>query len=78
MVWDRQVGRQFTILSDPGAVVIRQYGLLQAGDKGDPDIAIRTTMLVDENGHERWRRVSESVMDIPRAVDTLARIRATP
>jgi len=27
-VWDKMTGQQFTILSDPGAQVIRSYGLL--------------------------------------------------
>jgi peroxiredoxin len=78
LVWDKQVNKQITILSDPGAQVIRQYGLLHAAGKDDTDIAIRTTLLVDEQGRERWRRVSDTVMDIPKAEETLARIRATP
>lgn len=76
LVWEKKVDRQFPILSDPGAAIIRQYGLLHAKGKGDEDIAIRTTLLLDENGHERWRRVSETVLDIPKAADVLAHIRA--
>jgi peroxiredoxin len=75
MVWEKVAGKKFTILSDPAAKVIRQYGLLHPGGKGDADIALRTTLLIDENGVERWRRVSTSVMDIPKASDVLARIR---
>jgi len=75
LVWD-EVDKRFSILSDPGAVVIRQYGLLHARGKGDEDIAIRTTFLIDEQGNERWRRVSESVPDIPKAADVLDKIRA--
>jgi peroxiredoxin len=75
LVWEK-VDKQFSILSDPGAVVIRQYGLLHARGKGDEDIAIRTTFLIDEQSNERWRRVSESVPDIPKAADVLDKIRA--
>jgi peroxiredoxin len=75
-VWEKATNRQFTILSDADTKVIRQYGLLHARGRSDgEDIALRTTLLVDENGVERWRRVSTSVMDIPKAADVLARIR---
>ncbi len=76
-VWDKMTNRQFTILSDPGAVVIRQYGLLHAKGNGEDDIAIRTTLLIDEQGRERWRRVSDSVPDIPSAKEALQHIRET-
>ena len=45
--WDKGGRRQFTILSDPGAKVARLYGLVHAQGGNDPDIAIRTTLLVD-------------------------------
>ena len=73
-VWDKMTNKQFTILSDPGAVVIKQYGLLHVGGKGDEDIAIRTTLLIDEQGRERWRRVSGTVTDIPTSAQTVARL----
>ena len=76
-VWDKAAEKQFPILSDPGAQVIRKYGLLHANGKGDTDIAIRTTILIDEQGVERWRRVSETVPDIPKAAEVLERIRNT-
>jgi peroxiredoxin len=76
-VWDKMTNRQFTILSDPGALVIRQYGLLHADGKGDEDIAIRTTLLIDEQGGERWRRVSNTIPDIPTAEEALQHIRET-
>ena len=76
-VWDKAVEKQFPILSDPGAQVIRKYGLLHANGKGDTDIAIRTTILIDEQGVERWRRVSETILDIPKAAEVLERIRNT-
>jgi peroxiredoxin len=75
------VDRQFTILSDPGARVIRSYGLIHsgAGMEGQ-DIALDTTVLVDENGREGWRHVSETITDVPAADEVLKRIRemATP
>jgi peroxiredoxin len=74
-VWDKITGGQFTILSDPGAQVIRSYGLLHEKGRLDSDIAIRTTLFVDAEGRERWRRVSDSIPDIPRAEDSLNRIR---
>jgi peroxiredoxin len=74
-VWEKAANKQFTILSDPGAKVIRLYGLLHPAGRDDEDIALRTTLLIDENGVERWRRVSDSVMDIPKSADVLARIR---
>ena len=77
LVWDKKVDRNFTILSDPGAKVIREYGLLHEHGKGDEDIAIRTTLLIDEQGREQWRRVSNTVPDIPSAEEALNHIRET-
>jgi peroxiredoxin len=77
MVWDKQTGKQFTILSDPGAKVIREYGLLHEKGNGDDDIAVRATIYVDAQGRERWHRVSETVPDIPKASEILKRIRET-
>jgi hypothetical protein len=42
------------------------------------DIALDTTLLVDVDGRERWRRVSETLPDLPRAEEILKRIRETP
>src|SRR5271155_2818085 len=64
LVWTKVIEKQFPILSDSGAQVIRKYGLLH--DLGeDGQVALRTTLLVDENGKELWRRVSKTVEDIP-------------
>jgi peroxiredoxin len=73
--WEKAGNKKFTILSDPGAKVIRQYGLLHEQGHGESDISLRTTLLVDPGGRERWRRVSQSVPDIPTADQTLAEIR---
>jgi len=75
MVWDKAAGRKFVILSDPAVNVIRQYGLLHAsGGKGGEDIALRTTFVIDGEGRERWRRTSNTVLDIPKAQEALARL----
>ena len=78
-VWQKIANRQYTILTDPDARVIRSYGVLHpgAGASGD-DIALDTTLLVDVNRQERWRRVSETLPDLPSAEETLKRIRETP
>ena len=77
-VWEKVVERQFTVLSDPGARVIRSYGLLHpaAGIDGG-DIALDTTLLIDADGRERWRRTSQTLPDLPTAGEILARIRET-
>ena len=76
--WEKAGNRQFTVLSDPGAKVIREYGLLHAAGHSGNDIAIRTTLLIDEQGRESWRRVSTRVNDIPTAEEVLKRIAETP
>lgn len=77
-MWEKVVNRQITILSDPGARSIRTYGLVHpdAGMEGG-DIALDTTLLVDTDGQERWRHVSETLADLPTAAETLTRIRET-
>jgi peroxiredoxin len=77
-VWEKVANRQFTILSDPGARVIRSYGLIHpnGGMEGE-DIALDTTLLVDSDGRECWRRVSETLPDIPTAEEIFNRIRET-
>jgi peroxiredoxin len=77
MVWEKMTSRQFTILSDPGATVIQRYGLLHEKGRSDTDIAIRTTLFVDPEGRERWRRVSGTIPDIPKAAEALKHIRET-
>ena len=72
------MNRRFTILSDPGAQVITSYGLLHrgAGTEGQ-DIALDTTLLVDVDGRERWRHVSQTLPDVPTPEEILMRIRET-
>jgi peroxiredoxin len=72
MVWKNPGDGKFVILSDPGAKVIRQYGLLHAHGKGSEDIALRTTYILDEDGRERWRKVSATIPEIPKSSEVLA------
>jgi peroxiredoxin len=72
------VNRRFAILSDPGAQVITSYGLLHRGAGMDgQDIALDTTLLVDVDGRERWRHVSQTLLDVPTTEEILMRIRET-
>lgn len=74
-VWQQVLSRHFTVLTDPGAIVIRKYGVLhpQGGPSGD--IALDTTLFIDKNGIERWRNVSQTLPDLPTAEDVLAKIK---
>lgn len=74
--WEKAGQGKFTVLSDPGAVVIRRYGLLHTAGHNGSDIALRATILVGPDGRERWRRVSTAVPDIPTWDQTLAQIQA--
>jgi peroxiredoxin len=76
-VWEKVAQKQFPVLSDSSTDVIRQYGLLHTAGKGGADIALRTTLLIDPQGIEQWRRVSETVPDIPKAGEILTRIRGS-
>jgi peroxiredoxin len=77
-VWEKVVDRQFAVLSDPEARVIRSYGLLHpAGGIDGGDIALDTTLLIDVDGRERWRRTSQTLPDLPTAEQILTRIRDT-
>ncbi len=74
LAWDKKADHQFVVLSDPGARVIRQYGLLHPHGHSDADIALRTTFVIDENGRERWRKVSATAFDVPKAADVLQKL----
>ena len=76
-VWNKVVKRQFSVLSDPGAGVIRQYGVLHPSGGSGEDIALDTTLLIDEHGRELWRHVSETLPDLPTAEETLERVRSS-
>ena len=76
-VWEKVAEREFMILSDPGATVIKRYGLLHAAGHAGMDISLRTTLLIGPDGRERWRRVSQSVPDIPKWEETVAAIKTS-
>ncbi len=74
-VWDEVAHHNVTILSDPGAQTIRKYGLLHNQGRDSQDIALRATLVVDENGREIFRRVSSSVPDIRTPDEVLSALR---
>lgn len=74
-VWQEVTQRKLTILSDPGAKVIREYGLLHPKGYKDEDIALRATLILDEKGIEVYRKVSSSVPDIRTADEVLAELK---
>src|SRR6266849_10324934 len=74
-VWETAGDKKITILSDRGAIVIRNFGVLHAGGAAGEDIALRTTLLIGPDGIERWRRVSESVQDIPTIDETIGKVK---
>jgi peroxiredoxin len=77
-VWNEVAKHDAIILSDPGAKVIREYGLLHAkGYKGE-DIALRATLIVDKDGREVFRQVSSSVPDVRHADQILAELKKIP
>ena len=74
-VWDEAAHRNLIVVSDPGAEVIRKYGLLHSKGHDDQDIALRTTIIIDEQGREVYRKVSSSVPDVRTADEILAILR---
>ena len=77
-VWDDVARHNVTSLSDPGAKVIREYGLLHPKGYKNEDIALRATLIVDENGREVFRQVSSSVPDVRTADQILAELKKAP
>ena len=77
-VWEDAAHRNVTVLSDPGATVIREYGLLHPKGYKDEDIALRATLIVDQTGKEVFRQVSSSVPDVRTADQILAELKKTP
>ncbi len=74
--WQRAAQQQFPILSDIDMRAIRAYGLVHSSGRVDgADIAIRATILVDENGNLLWRRASINTLDTETAQDVLTRIK---
>jgi len=77
-VWEDAAHRNVIVLSDPGAKVIREYGLLHPKGYKDQDIALRATLIVDQNGNEVFRQVSSSVPDVRSADQILAELKNIP
>ena len=77
-VWDEVAKRNVIVLIDPGAKVIRQYGLVHEKGYKDTDIALRTTVVVDEQGNEVFRHVSSSAVDIRKPEEILTKLRELP
>ena len=75
--WDEVAQHKVIILSDPGAKVVREYGLLHPKGHADEDIALRATLIIDSNGREVFRRVSSSVPDIRTPDEVLAELKRT-
>ena len=75
---EKAADKKFSVLSDPGAKVIQAYGLLHAGGRRGDDVALRTTILIDKSGRAQWRRVSETVPDVPTVEEVLAAVRKLP
>ena len=76
-VWNDVAQHKVIVLSDPGAKVIREYGLLHPKGHADEDIALRATLIVDANGREVFRRVSSSVPDIRTPDEVLTELKKT-
>lgn len=72
-----KAGYTFTILSDPGADVIRRYDLLHKGGGPDgTDISRPAEFLVDPTGTVRWANFTEDIRLRAKAEQMLAAARA--
>jgi peroxiredoxin len=68
-------GYSFPFLSDPGARVIRQYGVLHPkGGEGGKDIARPAEFLVDAAGAIRWVNLTDDIRVRARPEAVLAAI----
>ena len=74
-VWEDATQRKLTILSDPDAKVIREYGLVHSKGHNGEDIALRATLIIDDNGIEVYRHVSSSVPDVRTADEILQQLK---
>ncbi len=56
----------FAILADVDRQMLRRFGLLhERGGPSGEDIALPAHLLIDRDGHIRWRWLSRSVQDRP-------------
>jgi peroxiredoxin len=73
-VYEKSARRRFPVLSDPALQVVRSYGLLDDVSSKSGEIPIRTSVFIDEQGVERWRRVSLTAAEVPSVDELLAAI----
>jgi peroxiredoxin len=66
----------YRMLSDPGAAVIRRYGILDPGGFRGEDIAHPATFVVDTAGVVRWKVVETDYRLRPRTDDVVAALEA--
>lgn len=64
----------FDIVSDEGAKVIKQYGLLFHEPMGRGDIALPANFLFDKNGIVVWRYISTHVQLRVDPAETMAEV----
>ena len=55
----------FDILSDQGAKVVTQLGLLHHAPMGRGDISLPANFLIDKNGRIVWRHIADYVQNRP-------------
>ena len=53
-------GLEFPLLSDPGAVVIREYGILHRDGGFDGDIARPAVFIIGRDGRVVWRNLTDN------------------
>lgn len=68
----------FDILSDEGAKVVTQMGLLHHEKMQKKDIALPASFLIDKNGKIAWRHVAGYVQDRPDPADVREEVRKLP
>lgn len=74
-VWERAALKRFSVLSDPQAKVIREYGLVQVYSDGRAAGAIRTTLLLDGKGVIRWSEIAATANQTPKPETLLEELR---
>ena len=78
VAWEKGSRRQFRVLADPDLAAIKAYGLLHKNGYRGSDIAIRTAILLDKNGREQWRYVSDTATDVPTYKQVLPALEKLP
>ena len=68
----------FDILSDEGAKVVTQLGLLHHEKMQKKDISLPANFLIDKSGKIVWRRVAGYVQDRPDPAEVREEVRKLP